>query len=102
MCIRDSPEGEEYAVDVLYTDYASDFNKINTDAIVDSVNAAKALQPDVIVAMLDVYKRQAREGRRMDIKQAKEEIRRAVLAYTERTPDGALCMPCLLYTSRCV
>lgn len=36
---------------------------------------------------------QAREGRRMDIKQAKEEIRRAVLAYTERTPDGALCMP---------
>ena len=46
------PEGEEYAVDVLYTDYASDFNKINTDAIVESVNAAKALQPDVIVAML--------------------------------------------------
>lgn len=29
----------------------------------------------------------------MDIKQAKEEIRRTVLAYTERTPDGALCMP---------
>ena len=29
----------------------------------------------------------------MDIKQAKEEIRRSVLAYTERTPDGALCMP---------
>ena len=46
------PEGEEYAVDVLYTAYASDFNKINTDAIVASVNAAKALQPDVIVAML--------------------------------------------------
>ena len=46
------PEGEEYAVDVLYTDYASDFNKINTDAIVESVNAAKALNPDVIIAML--------------------------------------------------
>ena len=29
----------------------------------------------------------------MDIKQAKEEIRRTVLAYTERTPEGALCMP---------
>ena len=27
------------------------------------------------------------------IEQAKEEIRRTVLAYTERTPDGALCMP---------
>ena len=46
------PEGEEYAVDVLYEDYASDFNKINESAILDSVNAAKALQPDVIVAML--------------------------------------------------
>ena len=46
------PEGEEYAVDVLYEDYAYDFNKINESAILDSVNAAKALQPDVIVAML--------------------------------------------------
>ena len=46
------PEGEEYAVDVLYTDYASDFDKINESGILDSVNAAKALQPDVIVAML--------------------------------------------------
>ena len=46
------PEGEEYAVDVLYTDYASDFNKINETALLDSVNAAKALSPDVIVAML--------------------------------------------------
>lgn len=37
---------------MLYEDYASDFNKINESAILDSVNAAKALQPDVIVAML--------------------------------------------------
>lgn len=46
------PEGEEYAVDVLYTDYASDFSKINESALLDSVNAAKALSPDVIIAML--------------------------------------------------
>ena len=29
----------------------------------------------------------------MDIRQAKEELRRAVLAYTERTAEGALCIP---------
>ena len=29
----------------------------------------------------------------MDIKQAKEEIRRTVLAYTEKDEDGALCIP---------
>ena len=31
----------------------------------------------------------------MDIKQAKEEISRTVLAYTERTPDGQLCIPAI-------
>lgn len=46
------PDGEEYAVDVLYTDYASDFNKIDESGILDSVNSAKALRPDVIIAML--------------------------------------------------
>ena len=29
----------------------------------------------------------------MDIAKAKEELRRAFLAYTERTPDGQLCIP---------
>ena len=46
------PEGTEYAVDLLYSDYASDFTKINQDAIVRSVEAAKAQNPDVILAML--------------------------------------------------
>ena len=29
----------------------------------------------------------------MDIAKAKEELRRAFRAYTERTPDGQLCIP---------
>ena len=29
----------------------------------------------------------------MDIGQAKAELRRTILAYTERTADGALCIP---------
>ena len=46
------PHGSEYAVDLLYTDYATDFDKIATDAINRSLEAARALQPDVILAML--------------------------------------------------
>lgn len=46
------PEGSEYAVDLLYTDYSTDYSKISSKAIVESVEAAKALNPDVIVAML--------------------------------------------------
>ena len=46
------PEGSEYAVDLLYTDYSTDYSKINSKAIVESVESAKALNPDVIVAMV--------------------------------------------------
>ena len=46
------PHGSEYAVDLLYEDYATDFDKIASDAISRSVDAAKALKPDVIIAML--------------------------------------------------
>ena len=46
------PHGSEYAVDLLYTDYATDFDKIAADAINRSLDAANALQPDVILAML--------------------------------------------------
>lgn len=46
------PEGSEYAVNLLYTDYSTDYSKISSKAIVESVDAAKALNPDVIVAML--------------------------------------------------
>lgn len=46
------PEGSEYAVDLLYTDYDSEYTTVNRSAIEDSVKAAKALNPDLIVAML--------------------------------------------------
>ena len=46
------PDGTDFAVDLLYTDYYSDYSKIAQDAILKQVEAAKALSPDVIVAML--------------------------------------------------
>lgn len=46
------PHGAEYAVDLLYEDYATDFDKIASDAILRSVESARALQPDVILALL--------------------------------------------------
>lgn len=46
------PEGSEFCVDVLYTDYDTEYNKINEKALTASVRAAKALNPDLIVAML--------------------------------------------------
>ena len=46
------PEGAEYSVDLLYTDYYSTYSTINQDAILASIQSAKDLNPDVIVAML--------------------------------------------------
>ena len=46
------PEGSEFCVDLLYQDYWTEYKEINSDGIVKSVKAAKALDPDVIVAML--------------------------------------------------
>lgn len=46
------PDGAEYAVNLLFTDYATDYSKIASKAIVESVEAAKALSPDIIVAMV--------------------------------------------------
>ncbi len=46
------PDGSEYCVDVLYTDYYSDYSNVDDDAILASINAAKALEADIIVAMV--------------------------------------------------
>lgn len=46
------PEGSEYAVDLLYTDYDSEYTRIDRDALEDSLKAARALNPDLTVAML--------------------------------------------------
>lgn len=46
------PEDAQYSVDVLYKDYSSNYSEINKEALLASVNAAKDLRADVIVAML--------------------------------------------------
>lgn len=46
------PTGSEYAVDLLYTDYATNYSTVNTAAISAAVTAAQATEPDVIVAMV--------------------------------------------------
>lgn len=39
------PEGAEYAVNLLYKDYSTDYEKLDMSALLDSVDAAKALKP---------------------------------------------------------
>ena len=46
------PEGAEYAVNLLYKDYSTDYEKLDMSALFDSVDAAKALKPDIILVML--------------------------------------------------
>lgn len=46
------PLNSEYCVDLLYTDYNSDYKIVDTTSIINRLDAAKAEAPDVIVAML--------------------------------------------------
>lgn len=46
------PEDKSYCVDLLYTDYNTNFSNINRAALTSAVEKAKQLEPDVIVAML--------------------------------------------------
>ena len=46
------PTGSEYAVDVLFEDYSTNYSKINEKALIKSVQAAKDMDADVIIAML--------------------------------------------------
>ena len=46
------PDGSEFAVDLFYSDYDTDFKHLDTVGISRSVEAAKALDPDIIIAML--------------------------------------------------
>ena len=45
------PANNEYAVDLLYSDYTGTYSKIDTSSILDRIDDAKALKPDLIVAM---------------------------------------------------
>lgn len=44
------PEGTESAVQLLYTDYMTNFNYIDSDGIVATIKAARKKNPDIIVA----------------------------------------------------
>lgn len=46
------PSGSEYCVNLLYRDYDSTYSKIDYDAIDEILDAARKLEPDVIVAAL--------------------------------------------------
>ena len=46
------PTTREYCVDLLYTDYTSNYKSINSTGILDRIDAAKSLNPDVIIAMV--------------------------------------------------
>lgn len=46
------PSGEEYCVDLLYTDYATDYEEIDTLGITAALDKAKQEKPDVLIAML--------------------------------------------------
>lgn len=46
------PEGAEYAVNLLYKDYSTDYETLDMDALLRSVDAAKERKPDVILVLL--------------------------------------------------
>lgn len=46
------PEGSEYAVDLLYEDYHTEYTTVDTKAIDKSLKAAQAMRPDLTVALL--------------------------------------------------
>lgn len=46
------PEGTEYCVNLLYSDYDTNYSNVNTDAITACVEEAKAVKPDIIIAMV--------------------------------------------------
>ena len=45
------PPNNEYMVDMLYTDYNSSYSKVDSSLILDRIDDAKSLKPDVIVAL---------------------------------------------------
>lgn len=46
------PAGSEYCVNLLYTDYNSNYSRVNQAGLLSSIAAAKKLEPDIIVALL--------------------------------------------------
>lgn len=48
---RTLPANNEYAVDLLYSDYNGSYSKIDSSLILDRIEDAKSLNPDIIVAL---------------------------------------------------
>ena len=46
------PPGNEGCVNLLYSDYASDYQEVDEEGILDVINAAKRERPDMIIALL--------------------------------------------------
>lgn len=46
------PEGAEYAVNLLYEDYSTDYEELDMQQLLSAVDAAKELKADVILVML--------------------------------------------------
>ncbi len=46
------PAGSEHCVNLLYTDYSSTYQKVDTAGITGILNAVNAQKPDVVIAML--------------------------------------------------
>ena len=49
---RNLPTGSEYCVNLLYTDYGSTYQKVNTDGIKSVLKAVEKESPDITIAML--------------------------------------------------
>ncbi len=46
------PPGNESCVNLLYTDYATDYQKVDTEGIANVIDRAKREKPDLIIALL--------------------------------------------------
>ena len=46
------PEDDRYCVDLLYSDYDTDYEQIDEEGILSVIQAAEALEPDIIIASL--------------------------------------------------
>ncbi len=55
------PENSEYAINLLYTDYDTNYSQLNTDGIVAAMEAAKKENPDIIIAMVHWGSENSRE-----------------------------------------
>lgn len=49
---RNLPEGMEHCVNLLYTDYSSNYKEVNEDGITAVIKAAEVVQPDITIAMV--------------------------------------------------